>query len=151
MHRNKGFTLVELLVIVLILGTLAALAIPRYSDIITESRINKTKERMMVLKKAIVGDASVVSGGDYSNLGYEGDVGALPTALGDLITNPGVPAFDKWTKKGWNGPYIKQTSAGDYLLDAWNRSINYNSVARTITSAGPNGASGDSDDIILQF
>lgn len=149
--KNKGFTIIELIVIVLILGILSALAIPRYSNMVTESKINKTRERMMVLKKAIIGDATVISAGDYSNVGYEGDVGVLPNSLGDLIINPGVPAYDKWTKKGWNGPYIKQTSANDYLYDAWDRAITYDKNARTITSAGPDGQTGSSDDITLNF
>ena len=38
-HReNRGFTLIELVIIIVILGILAAVAIPKYQDVSTEAR-----------------------------------------------------------------------------------------------------------------
>ena len=39
MHSNRGFTLIEVLIVVAIIGILSAIAIPNYSDYVTRSRI----------------------------------------------------------------------------------------------------------------
>ena len=37
-RRNKGFTLIELVIIIVVLGILASIAIPKYRNIVAESR-----------------------------------------------------------------------------------------------------------------
>ncbi|MBN2226598.1 MAG: prepilin-type N-terminal cleavage/methylation domain-containing protein [candidate division Zixibacteria bacterium] len=38
LRENRGFTLIELVIIIVILGILAAVAIPKYQDVSTEAR-----------------------------------------------------------------------------------------------------------------
>lgn len=43
MHKNKGFTLIELVIVIIVLGILAAVAIPRFINIQQEARIAAIK------------------------------------------------------------------------------------------------------------
>jgi prepilin-type N-terminal cleavage/methylation domain-containing protein len=43
MNSEKGFTLVELMIVIVILGILATIAIPRFSSVISRSKITEAK------------------------------------------------------------------------------------------------------------
>lgn len=133
---ENGFTLIELVIIIVTLGILAAVAIPKLGSMAESSKLNATKDEMRLLKKAIIGDPGLVSGGQYVDCGFEGDVGFAPTNLVDLVAKPdSISAYDKFTRLGWNGPYLD--SAGQsYLTDAWDSAYVYNSATRTLTAVG---------------
>ena len=140
LNQCDGFTLIELVIIIVILGIVAAVAIPNFGDITDNAKITATKEEMRRLKIAIVGDPNINAGGKYVNRGFEGDVGAPPASLVDLAVKPGTLAvFNKFTGIGWNGPYI-DSAGNDYLTDAWGVAYVYNPTARTITSNGSGSA-----------
>jgi len=130
LRSSPGFTLIELIIIVLVLGIIAAVAIPRIGAIVGTSKTNATKDEMRRLKIALVGSA----GDDIR--GYENDVGSLPPDLTGLVAKPGgVSDWDRFTQTGWNGPYV---SADDdkYLQDAWGANYIYSQGSRTIKSVG---------------
>ena len=118
MFRKKGFTLIELVMIIVILGILAAVAIPRYRDLASEAKESA--------EKGIIGG---VRGGIHT---YYAKYRAWPD---DLDDNAGAPTacsattcFDKvleygveedWTKTGtdtYTGPNFP-TSAKIYTYD----------------------------------
>lgn len=142
---QRGFTLIELVIIIVVLGVLATVAIPRFTNLAESSKEQATKEEMMALKRAIIGNPGVTSGGAYVDRGFEGDVGFVPSQLSDLVRRPdSVAPYDRLTRLGWNGPYI-DSSGGDYLTDAWGSPYVYDPANRRLMSVGGN------DTIVVTF
>jgi prepilin-type N-terminal cleavage/methylation domain-containing protein len=146
-HRldRRGFTLIELVIVIVTLGIIAAVAIPRFGDITESSKINATRSEMIAIKKAIIGNPESVAGGEYIDRGFEGDVGFVPNQLVDLVRKPdSVASYDKFTRLGWNGPYL-DSSQSLYLRDAWGAYYVYQPGSRRIVSLG------GTDSIIVNF
>jgi prepilin-type N-terminal cleavage/methylation domain-containing protein len=130
-YGDSGFTLIELVIVIVILGVLASVGIPVIGGMIDSSKENATKRELLLLKTAIVGQT-----GAAELRGYENDVGLLPPDLTGLVSKPaGVSNWDRFTQTGWNGPYIESDN-NEYLVDAWGVNYIYDAGARTIRSAG---------------
>ena len=134
--RQSGFTLVELVIIIVTLGILAAVAIPKFGDMAENSKVTATTEEMQNLKRAIIGNPKVVAGGELIDRGFMGDVGFAPSQLSDLAVKPGsLSVYNKLTRLGWNGPYIDSDN-NSYSTDSWGAAYVYSAGSRTIKSVG---------------
>lgn len=133
---RRGFTLIELVIVIVVLGIVAMFAVPRFSDLASSSKATATLDEMNNLKKAIVGNPAAISGGEYIDRGFEGDIGWAPARLQDLAAKPdSLLPYDKLSRLGWNGPYI-DSAGGSYLKDAWGANYSYDRAGRRIVSTG---------------
>ena len=53
MRKNQGFTLVEILIVVVILGILAAIVIPQFSDASTQSKVSSAASSIQTIRSQI--------------------------------------------------------------------------------------------------
>ncbi len=130
--NNKGITLIEVVMAIVIAGILAAVAMRSTVSITETGRTEITKTEMADIAFAIVGNNNLQNNNIRNDFGYVGDVGAMPADLNALMTNPGGYST-------WNGPYIKnrfsQTS-NDYAQDAWGIAYTFSGVDITSTGSG---------------
>jgi general secretion pathway protein G len=92
---SAGFTLLELLVVMVIIGLLAAFVGPRYFSQIGKSEVKSAKAQLDALEKAL----------DQ----YRLDLGKYPSTEQGLVALVSRPANE--TK--WDGPYLKKTVPAD--------------------------------------
>jgi general secretion pathway protein G len=102
--KRKGFTLVELLVVMAIIAMLAALVGPKLFPKLGKGKQSAAKAQIELLGQAL--DQFRLDTGRYPNT-QEG--------LDALSTNPGID--------GWDGPYLKKALPND----PWGKPYNYQS------------------------
>lgn len=127
-HRNRGFTLMELLVVVVIVGLLVALVAPRYFQQIGRSERTAAANQIDSLSKAT----------DSFRL----DMGRFPRqedGLQALVERPEG-------ESRWNGPYLR----GSVPLDPWGNPYVYRYPGTRsdydVISYGKDGRPGGEDD-----
>ena len=119
--RNAGFSLVELIAVVLLLGMIAGFVVPQVTKNFEKGKWNATRSKVAALS------------GKIEN--YTLDVGRPPNQLHDLLSQPG-------DAENWNGPYARESD----LKDAWNRSFEYKAPGEhgeyDLSSLGSDGQAG---------
>ncbi len=130
-RSNRGFTLIEVVLTMIIIGLLAGVAMKQLGSSVETAQYEQTKLELDALASAIAGNPAAYADGARVDFGFVGDVGALPPNLDALIANPGGYAT-------WDGPYISTgKSATDFKQDGWG--VNYLYQDTLIRSTGSGG------------
>jgi general secretion pathway protein G len=132
-RRDEGFTLLELLVVLAILGLLAALVGPQVLKYLGTSRTQTAKVQIENISASL----------DHFQL----DVGRYPNAdegLSALVERPP-------NAPNWNGPYLKKRSG---LIDPWGQPYLYRSPGKhgdvdiySLGSDKAEGGQGEAQDV----
>ncbi len=130
-RQSVGFTLVELLIVVTILGILVAMVVPRLAGR-TEQARRARAEADVRGNLALALDL------------FEADTGSYPTTSQGLAALKSAPSG----VENWRGPYVKREP-----IDPWGRLYRYAYPAThelqdyDLFSMGPDGVEGTADDV----
>jgi general secretion pathway protein G len=124
--RRAGFTLVEMLVVLAIIGSIVGLVGPRVLNYLSDSKVKTAEIQMENLASAL--DLFYLDAGRYPS---------TEEGLVALIQRPSGVSF-------WNGPYLKSTGVPK---DPWGHPYSYRSPGQNggpydVASNGPDGRAG---------
>jgi general secretion pathway protein G len=125
--KRRAFTLVELLLVLTILGILAAIVVPKFTGRTEQARITAARTQISTFQTALST--------------FELDNGFFPRTLQDLVVQPR-------DAQSWKGPYLQ----GDVPVDPWQNPYVYTSPGKhnkdyDLVSMGPDRREGTDDDI----
>ncbi len=135
-ESEQGFTLVEMLVVITIIGLIMGLIGPRVLNYLSESKVKAAKIQMQSFSSAL----------DLYNL----DTGRYPSS------SEGLAALVQPTAgvSAWNGPYLKGAALP---ADPWNHAYLYRAPGdhgpydiKSLGSDGQEGGSGTAADLTLE-
>ncbi len=130
---RNGFTLMEMLVVLVVIGLIAAVAIPQVMRLLESAKHKAARIQLETVSQSL----------NY----YQLDTGGFPT------TEQGLKAL--WQAPGqndaWNGPYVRQERQ---LLDPWGHAFVYRAPGQSgdydlvsLGSDGKEGGTGDDADL----
>ncbi len=152
--NQHGFTLIEILMVIALIGILAVATLDLVTDTLNQSRFEATVAKMQQIQNAMIGNIAITENNVRTSFGFLGDVGAIPTASQGILSlisqpSPALPVYAVNSTVrfgiGWNGPYLNGANSGSsYTTDGWGNAFVYNPTANppTLVSYGSDGAAG---------
>ncbi|MFW6133452.1 MAG: type II secretion system major pseudopilin GspG [Planctomycetota bacterium] len=131
MTRERAFTLMEMLLVMVIIGLLAALVLPRLVGIAGQSKEKAARAQISALKQGLKS--------------FDMHAGRLPTTaegLDALVRRPAGLDEDQW-----DGPYLDEP---EIPTDPWGNAYVYRNEGESdyvLFSPGPDGKAGTEDDV----
>jgi general secretion pathway protein G len=124
--------LVELILVVTIIGILAAMVIPRLAGRSEQAKVARTRSDLAAIGLAL----------DL----YELDLGGYPESLEELVARDAPSHLSEEARAKWNGPYLKK----GLPRDPWGRPYSYASASQhnldyDLWSLGSDGQPGNDD------
>ena len=128
-RRQRGFTLVELLVVIVVLAVLAAIVLPKFMNSSARSKESSLRSDLKLMRNAV----SV----------FQADIGKYPSTLADLSETDKTKVKDQdgnvVKATDWHGPYVEAVPTGPIAGAA----LNYDNTTGKVTSgATGNGLDG---------
>jgi len=134
-RRRRGFTLIEVLLVLVILVLLASMSVPLYQSYQRQANFKAAKSQIGLFETAIEG--------------FQLNIGAYPTTEQGLNALLAPPA-DLPNPAKWEGPYLK---GNEVPLDPWGTPYQYrfpgdrNPNGYDLWSIGPDRTDGTEDDV----
>lgn len=124
-NARQGFTLTEIMIVLVVLGLLMAVALPRVSQVLFTGKVSASKTSLGSISKACKN--------------FNADMSCWPGTVGDLMTSPvaggrgyhaktladltaGGSGYTAVQIRNWKGPYVDGTPA-EVSVDAWGAKI----------------------------
>ena len=131
MKKMRGFSLMELMIVLIILGLLGSLVAPKLFSKVGSSKKKAAVAQMQMFEAAIAT--------------YRLDVGSVPANLEELRAS---------SKRGWDGPYLPKAIP----MDPWGNPYAYRApgdngqpfAIKSYGLDGQEGGTGENEDIIHQ-
>ncbi len=160
--ENRGFTLLEMLIVVAILSALAFGAVAIVDESEEHVRFDSNKTRLLKLREAVIGDPSALLNRPPIIQGYLADMGRLPGHVTELLNQGAQTSWaydtsaDQWA--GWRGPYLQSFNeelgykvfpdgwgnTGDTNNFGWRFEVDQNAGTILAQSYGADGQAGGS-------
>lgn len=133
--RQRGFTLMELLIVIIVIAVLAAIALPRFINSGLRSKEASLKSDLKIYRNAV-------------QL-FLNDTGAYPATLAALsATTAPASGLDSAgsvktiTSTDWKGPYIDSIMSDPVSSNSFNYAVTSPNVGKVTSSASGNGTDG---------